>query len=144
MKKYRLLIVDDEESIRDMLSRYFRLLDFEVETAENGKVALEIMNKVKCDIVISDVNMPILDGVCLLREIKKQFPMTRCIMITGYVTMENVLSCMRHGAETCIFKPFDNLDEIELAVNKAINFLEDWEKKLKMILKMKPDTKDGK
>jgi DNA-binding NtrC family response regulator len=136
--KYTILVVDDDENIRDMLSRHFRLLGYRVSTAENGWEALKIMENNKCDVVISDVSMPVMDGVQLLREVRQQYPMVRCIMMTGYVTMENILSCMRHGADTCIFKPFKELTELEEAVKNAMNFLQHWENKLKVLLEMKP------
>ena len=65
--------------------------------------------------------------------------MTHCIMITGYVTMENVLCCMRLGADTCIFKPLEDMKELENAVNMAVERLKHWQIKLKTLIKMKPE-----
>lgn len=136
--KYQILIVDDEKNIRDMLSTHFQLLGYKTFTAENGQQALEIMSGNKCDMLISDISMPVMGGEQLLREVRKDYPMTHCIMMTGYVRMENILSCMRHGAETCIFKPFSDFNEMDEAVKSAAAHLEHWEAKLGMILKMKP------
>lgn len=135
--KFRILVVDDEKSIQEMLSRHFRFLGYDVVTANNGKEALEIMEKKRCDVVISDIMMPVMDGVELIRQVRKQHPMAHVIMITGYVTMENVLACMRHGADTCIYKPFTDLKELEDAVTRAIERLTHWQEKLKSLLKMK-------
>lgn len=126
----RLLVVDDEAPIRDSLARHFRLAGIEAETAFDGEDALEKMAKVPYRVVVSDIMMPRLDGIGLLRRIRKEFPMTRAIMITGYVTLENALSCVQKGADTCIFKPFQDLTELDQAVESAFAFHERWEKKL--------------
>lgn len=135
--KNRLLIVDDEEDIRDMLRRHFQFLGYEVDTAENGDKALKIMANTWYDVVISDIMMPVMDGVDLLRNIKKDYPMTHVIMITGYVTMANILSCMRHGADTCIYKPLEELSELEEAVKYAVRSISTWKTKLKQLLEIK-------
>jgi CheY-like chemotaxis protein len=80
--------------------------------------------------------MPELDGIELLRKIRDEYPMTRVIMMTGYVTLENGLSCLRQGADTCIFKPINDLKEMDDAINAALSYLEHWEKKLLYLRKM--------
>ncbi|TWI74210.1 response regulator receiver domain-containing protein [Desulfobotulus alkaliphilus] len=141
--KGNLLIVDDEKEIRDMLSRHFRLLGYDVLTAEHGLDALSILQKKRVDVVISDIIMPEMDGVDLLREIRKQYPMVRIIMITGYVTLENALACMRNQADTCIFKPLNDLGELEEAVQIAIAAQTRWTRKFRELKGMKPDTHGG-
>lgn len=136
--KPRILVVDDEKEIRDMLDRHFRFLGYEVSTAANGFEGLNAMSGTRYDVVISDIKMPLMDGVDMLREIKKQYPMVHVIMITGHVSMENVLACMRHGADTCIFKPLEDIKELETAVKNAIDHLQHWQKKLKDLRKIKP------
>lgn len=125
-----ILVVDDEQEIRDMLSRHFRLLGFEVTTAENGVSALEVLAEQTIRVVISDIMMPEMNGIALLQEIRQEYPMTRVIMITGYVTLDNALACMRNQADTCIFKPLGDLSELVDAVTKAFEHLEGWEQKL--------------
>lgn len=136
-KKYRILVVDDEKNIQKMLERYFRLKGYEVDTADNGKIALEILTAKRFDVVISDIKMPVMDGTDLLREIKKQYPMTHVIMITGYVTLNNALTCMRLGAKTCVFKPIEDMKELEEAVEDSIKHLTRWEEKFKTLIHMK-------
>ncbi|MCD4829081.1 MAG: response regulator [Candidatus Cloacimonetes bacterium] len=132
----RLLIVDDEADIRDSLSRHFRFLDYDVETAANGVEALEIMRKRRFQVVISDIMMPKMDGIDLLRQVRSNYPMTHVVMITGYVTMENILSCMRHGADTCVFKPIEDITELETAVSQASAMIDNWRSKLKQLTGM--------
>ncbi len=134
----RLLIVDDEADIRDMLSRNFRFRGFEVETAADGVEALKILSKKRIEIVISDIMMPNMDGVTLLREIRLHYPMVRIIMITGYVTLDNALACMGNGAETLVFKPLADLTELNDAVSRALEGLKSWQQKLRDLQVMKP------
>lgn len=140
----RLLIVDDETEIREMLSRHFRLHGFEVDLAGDGEAALAVMADKRIDIVISDILMPGIDGVSLLRAMRKQYPMVRAIMITGYVTLENALACMRQGAETCVFKPLDDLSELDEAVDRALEGLRRWQDKLRDLRAMRPSTAEAR
>lgn len=133
-----LLIVDDEAEIRDALSRHFRFLGYEVSTAGNGAEALAELASKKVDVIISDIVMPVMDGVDLLRTVRREYPMIRVIIMTGYVTQENVLACIRHDADTCVFKPWPDMTELETAVNLAMERMNNWKQKLKFLLDMKP------
>lgn len=135
--KIRLLVVDDEAQIREMLKRHFEFKDFEVHTAENGRKALELMQETYCAVIISDIKMPEMDGIDLLREIRGQYPMARMIMMTGYVTIDNIFTCMRLGAETAVYKPFQDIQELDNAVDRAIDSIIRWQKKLSQLLTMK-------
>ncbi len=130
--------MDDEIEICNMLSRHFRYIGYEVDTASNGVEALEKLAVSSFQVVISDIVMPKMDGVELLRAIKKQYPMIHIVMITGYVTLENAFSCLRHGADTCVFKPLEDMSELENAVASAIKALKQWQEKLKMLKAMNP------
>jgi len=141
--KARLLIVDDEAEIRDMLSRHFRYLGFQVDTACDGVEAMQKLARERTEVVISDIVVPRMDGVELLKTARQQYPMIRFIMITGYVTMENALACMRYGADTCVFKPLEDLVELEEAVEFAVVWLKRWQKKLKMLQEMNPAVSGG-
>ena len=138
-----LLIVDDEAEIREMLSRHFRLLGYEVDLAGNGREALEVLAVKRVEIVISDIMMPELDGVALLQEIRSHYPMVRVIMITGYVTLDNALACMRNQADTCVFKPLNDLTELDQAVQRALDGLKRWQRKLRDLQGMKPAGKEA-
>jgi CheY-like chemotaxis protein len=135
-----LLIVDDEKEICEMLSRNFRMLGYSVKTASNGIEALDLLAKAPVDVVISDIMMPKMDGVSLLREVRSQYPMTHVVMITGYVTLENALACMRLQADTCVFKPLHDLTELESAVSDALKALDLWKHKFHELQGMKPQS----
>ena len=138
MQVSNLLIVDDEAEIREALSRHFRYLGYEVRTASNGQEALAILEKERVGVIISDIVMPVMNGVDLLRTVRRDYPMVRVIIITGYVTQENVLACMRHHADICVFKPWPDLTELEEAVRDAFARIENWKRKLRLLLDMKP------
>ena len=133
----KILVVDDEEHICSTLSRHFEYLGYDVDTACNGREALVKLEDSRTDIIISDIKMPEMDGVELLERVRQEYPMIRVIMMTGYVTLENGLACLRHGADTCIFKPIEDMSELELAVDSAVKYLNHWQVKLKILRELK-------
>ncbi|MCP3927132.1 MAG: response regulator [Desulfobacterales bacterium] len=136
-QKVSILIVDDEEEIRNVLSRHFRFNGFFVETAENGLEALDVLKAKRFEIVITDIQMPEMNGPDLLREIRKHYPMIQTIVITGYVTLENLMVALRLGSNTCVFKPINDISELDDAVSRSIEHLKRWEKKLSELQSMK-------
>lgn len=114
-----ILIVDDEQEIRDSLSEVLTDEGFLTYTAENGVVALEMMEEQHFDIVISDIKMPEMDGVTLLQKIKEKAPDTFVILITSYGSTETAIDAMRHGAIDYVLKPLD-FDELILRINNIV------------------------
>lgn len=135
-----LLIVDDEEEIRQLLSRHFRFQGFAVRLASCVDSAVSILDSERIDLVISDIMMPGRSGVELIDEVRHRAPFVRIIMITGYVTLENAMACMRRGAETCIFKPIHEMKELDDAVERALLWQKNWSLKLKMLQERKPES----
>ena len=129
----RILIVDDEVEICEMLSRHFEFLGYDVDSAAGAGEALEKLQAQRTEVVISDIVMPGINGVDLLKIIRNLYPMTHVIMITGYVTLDNALACMRRGADTCVFKPLADLGELEEAVGRAIKDLRRWQEKFHLL-----------
>lgn len=128
--KARILVVDDSSDICFLISNHFRLKGFSVETAQSGNEAMKYIDKNRFEIVICDIIMPGMKGTELLQKVKKQYPMTHVIMITGYVSLEHLLTCMRFGADTCIFKPMDNFSELDSAIEMALDSMHNWEEKI--------------
>jgi DNA-binding NtrC family response regulator len=129
-KNGSILIVDDEEAIRSLLKYSFEKDGYEVHLAGNGLEALNVLEEVKIDVAISDIVMPEIDGVELVKRMRAEFPMTRIIMMTGYVNIENLLICVQNQVDTVIFKPFESLDEMKAAVIDSINHINHWQSKL--------------
>lgn len=115
MNNTSVLIVDDEQEIRDSLSEVLADEGFLTYTAENGTVALKMLEELHYDIIISDIKMPELDGVTLLQKVKEQAPDTFVILITSYGSTETAIEAMRHGAIDYILKPID-FDELILRI----------------------------
>ena len=134
----RVLVVDDEVEIRAMLETRLSFTGHEVWTAGDGLAALEVLGERRIDVVVSDISMPRMDGLELLARIRAEYPMTRVVMMTGYVTLENAMACMRRGALTCIFKPLEDLTEMERAIARAVEDLLHWQEKLRTLQGMKP------
>ena len=117
-KKKHILIVDDEENIRHMLSVILKKQGYTVEAAANGLEALQLLQVASFDFVLSDILMPQLDGKGLLREMANQGIGTTVIMMSAYGSIDTALECMQLGAYDYISKPFKN-DEIVLVLKKA-------------------------
>jgi len=114
-----ILIVDDEQEIRDSLSEVLTDEGFLTYTAENGAVALGMLDDQHYDIIISDIKMPELDGVTLLIKVKECAPDTFVILITSYGSTETAIDAMRHGAIDYVLKPID-FDELILRINNIV------------------------
>lgn len=115
----KILIVDDDASIRDMLSIVLKKEGFTIDTAENGRTFLGKIKKNPYDLVISDIKMPDINGIELLKKIKQVNPQIPVIMITAYASTNDAVLAMKYGAEDYIIKPF-NIEELKILINKSI------------------------
>ncbi len=115
----RILIVDDEASLREMLTLLLQRQGYQVDTADNGVAALEQIEQRSYDLIISDMKMPQMTGIELLRQLRRQDDDTTLIMITAFSSTEEAVEAMKLGAYDYITKPFKN-DEIRLVVKKAL------------------------
>jgi len=114
-----ILVVDDEEDIRDILEIALKDIGYTVFLAENGEKAFEIFKSQRPDIVITDIKMPVMDGIELLKRIKQENPETQVLMITGHGDMDLTISSLKNQAMDFITKPI-NVDILEIAVEKAV------------------------
>lgn len=117
----RILIVDDEKAIRDLLSEFLKSLGLRVSKAEDGVDALEMLKKHKVDLVLSDINMPRMNGIELLKKVREKYPDTRRILITSYDVEEYFDLALEHDIGNIIPKtaPF-NLDDVEMVVQRVL------------------------
>jgi two-component system response regulator PilR (NtrC family) len=115
----RILVVDDEESIRSTLNDYFADFDYNVVTASDGEDALKKFVPAGFDCIISDLSMPNINGLELLKRIKKQDEKVLFIIITGYPSINSAISAMEEGAYDYITKPF-HMEDIRLKVENAL------------------------
>ncbi|MCP3926180.1 MAG: response regulator [Desulfobacterales bacterium] len=115
---FKVLVVDDEEGIRDGCKRVIERMDFPVETAENGEIAIEKFKKDKYSIILLDLKMPGMDGISVLKVIKEIDPAVIIIIITGYATIDTAIEAMKQGAYDFISKPFEP-EHLRIVFNKA-------------------------
>ena len=114
----KLLLVDDEEGIRKVLGISLADLGYQVFTAENGEEALEIFQRENPPIVLTDIKMPVMDGIQLLRKIKDENPDTEVIMITGHGDMDLAIKSLKYQATDFVTKPIND-DILEIALGRA-------------------------
>ncbi len=104
-EKRKILVVDDQESMRVLLQDMLEVIGYEVILAEGGEQALGILGESDFDLVLSDLNMPGMDGTALLRSVKASKPGLPVVIITGYGTFHTEKRVMREGADGYISKP---------------------------------------
>jgi DNA-binding NtrC family response regulator len=117
ISKESILIVDDEVGPRESLRMILKPI-YEVHSAENGQEAINFISQKKVDLVTLDLNMPVLPGIEVLKEIKKLQPDIEVMIVTGYGTLGNAQEAIRYGAGDFISKPF-NVADIIAIVSKA-------------------------
>ncbi|HEY0544458.1 MAG TPA: sigma-54 dependent transcriptional regulator [Pyrinomonadaceae bacterium] len=118
-----LLIVDDEQGIRQLLTLVFERAGHRVRVAEGGRRALELLRTESVDLIISDVKMPDMNGIELLKAAREVAPDVAVVMMTAFATVDTAREAFKLGADDFIQKPFD-VDELKLIVAKALEKLD--------------------
>ncbi len=124
MAKPKVLVVDDEEALRFLLSSELEAEAFEVQSAGDGDEAIELVRKRieqgdRFDVVLLDIKMPKVDGFEVLKYVKGNVPETKVIMLTAYADVKNAIESLRLGASDFVSKPYD-LDDILTSINRAL------------------------
>src|SRR3989304_7753794 len=120
MPKLTILLVDDEKYTLDFLTKTLGDRGFNILTAMCGEDAISIVHKENIDLVFLDQRMPGMSGLETLKVIKTHSPDTVVVMMTGYGTIAEAVEAMRVGAYHYLTKPFENIDEIDVVVDKAV------------------------
>ncbi len=130
-EQIRILIAEDERAFRILLSEELQDENREVKAVANGLEALDLLKKEEFDILITDLKMPEMGGIELLKEARKIRPDLLVIVITGYASLETAIWALKEGAYDYIRKPF-SLEELKVSVNNACTkiFLERENKRL--------------
>jgi DNA-binding NtrC family response regulator len=116
----RILVVDDDQLLREFLSEALNRLGHRVDLASSGEEALERIRKDDYDVILSDIRMPSMGGMELLKTARNFLPDAKVVMMTAYGTVENAVEAMKLGAFEYVMKPF-SVDEIELVVRRAVD-----------------------
>ena len=131
MEKMKIMLVDDEERFLATTSKLLSRKGYNVITAISGEEALEKLQSQDIHVVILDVKMPGMDGNETLRAIKKLFPMTEVIMLTGHGTIESAVEGLKSGATDYLTKPAD-IEELISKSQEAFEKRERVEEKIRM------------
>ncbi len=119
-KKTRILVVDDEASIRESLYDWLKEDGYEVGLAEGGEVAVAMVKEKNWDVILLDLKMPGMDGLEAMEKIKEIRPETEILMMTAFATVDTAVRAIKKGAFDYLVKPFDP-DEIEMQIKKIVS-----------------------
>jgi len=121
MNRNRILLVDDEPGALEILAGILGQENYEVVTAQDGEEALSILKESSFDLVLTDLNMPKINGLELIRRIQQVDPVLMTIVLTGCGTIDNAVAAMKAGAYDYTTKPF-KIDELILTVKRALEY----------------------
>lgn len=125
----KILVVDDEPDVVDMILRHLEMEGYDVSGETDPEVALERVQEENIKVLVTDIKMPEMSGVELLKEVKRIDGTIEVVMITGYGGMNLLVSSLSNGANDCIFKPLD-IDQLRKALDDSIEKLNRWERRL--------------
>ena len=131
--KRRILVVDDEDPILEVITRGLKG-DYEVDTAQDGVEALDKLQQSKYNILLTDIVMPNMDGLTLLKEARELDPFIQVIVMTGYASVEITLECLENGANEYVLKPFDIMD-VKKLIKLAVDRIDRWEEAVRQTIK---------
>jgi DNA-binding NtrC family response regulator len=115
----RILVVDDELFVRELLLEFLSSEGYEVSLADSGEKAVKLMQSEPADVVLVDLKMPGIDGIETLRQIKKTAPNALAIVMTGYPTIDSSIEALRCGAYDYVVKPF-KLNDLKSSIDRAL------------------------
>ena len=136
----QLLIVDDDEVIRLLLISHFSSRGFTCQAAGGGIEALEILGRGKIEVLITDLDMPGMDGIALLRAVREKGIFTRCVVVTGYASISNLTKCLREGAVGIVPKPLTNYVALDETVDLAFSQMQRWVDQMNAIIRLRPEA----
>jgi DNA-binding NtrC family response regulator len=109
-EKSKILVVDDEDALRTVLSGELVSEGYDVRTASDGDDAIANLQKESFDLVLLDIKMPRMNGFEVLKFAKEKFPRTKVVMLTGFADLKNAIESKKLGAEDFVSKPYDLVD----------------------------------
>ncbi len=121
----RILVVDDEPEVRQLMEQFLTLRGYEVRLAENGQLALATLDTFTPDVVLLDMHMPVMDGLETLKQLAVRSPSLPVIMVTVNDDVDTTTNLLHLGAADYVPKPF-NLDYLEQAINIQLSVTREW------------------
>jgi len=141
--KHSILHVDDDPQITRLVGQRLKALGYEVTSLNDPRQALEELNRLHQRLVLLDIDMPHVDGLELLRQIKASHGGTQVIMLTGLVNMQTLLQSFRWGAEFCLFKPIGDMQPLLETIDRTFWKIDQWWKALGHLSEEKRVTKSS-
>lgn len=115
----KLMIVDDNEGVRHLVSRWLERAGFSVSQAKDGAEALDLIKKDPPDIILADIRMPKINGLELARMVKREFPETKVVLMTAYSSPQTIAQAKREGVDDYLEKPFTQ-DQVEKTAREVM------------------------
>jgi CheY-like chemotaxis protein len=115
----KLMIVDDNEGVRHLVSRWLERAGFSVSQAKDGAEALDLIKKDPPDIILADIRMPKINGLELARMVKRDFPETKVVLMTAYSSPQTIAQAKREGVDDYLEKPFTQ-DQVEKTAREVM------------------------
>lgn len=137
---HAILVVDDDPIIRQVVVRHLTLLGHDAAAVENGIEALAAIDRKRYDIVVTDLQMPDMDGHELLIRLRREQPLIRAIVMTSYVTLDAIMACLREGAFSFVTKPLGDCKELDRCIEQAAQVVSDWRSQLLKLQRLKQGT----
>lgn len=128
MKRNKILVVDDEEAIREMLEEAFSRAGYQVRSTESAEAAVELLKDDKIHVMFLDLNLPGMNGVELCRQIRRDMPMAIIHAVTGYASLFELADCREAGFDDYFTKPV-NLADLLKAAKDAFEKIDRWKKR---------------
>jgi DNA-binding response OmpR family regulator len=122
MPEIKVLVADDEKELLDLMVRRLVRLGFEPDIAGDGRAALALIERTEYDLIVTDIYMPGVTGLRLLRQAKERDPHVQVIIVTGSATLENAIEALNEGAFAYLQKPFDHLSVFDNLVSRALDY----------------------
>ena len=117
--KTRVLVVDDEESIRELLQKTLALAEYDVDSAADGGTALGLLRDSKYDLLVADLKMPGMDGLTLIRQVRRLHATLPVIIVTGFSSETSAIEALNLGVASYLLKPF-GVPDVLSAASKAL------------------------
>ncbi|HLF25650.1 MAG TPA: hybrid sensor histidine kinase/response regulator [Anaerolineae bacterium] len=120
MAKQRILVADDSRDVAAFLQGYLSQQGYEVQVAYDGETAVRLFTTQPFDLVLTDLQMPRLNGLGVLHRVKERAKETQVIILTGHASLDTALDALRHGAYDYLLKPVENVDQLQFTIDRAL------------------------